>query len=56
MEKKIGKFNSSDEKISVVIDHSVRYQTIHGFGGAFTDSAGANIKSLELNLQEFLMR
>ena len=56
MERKIENFNSSDVEISVVIDHSVRYQKMHGFGGAFTDSAGINIKSLELNLQEYLMR
>lgn len=37
------------------INNSQIYQFILGFGGAFTDSAGINIKSLPVNLQKQLM-
>lgn len=39
----------------VEVNNSQIYQFILGFGGAFTDAAGINIKSLPVNLQEQLM-
>ncbi|KAJ8683345.1 hypothetical protein QAD02_019137 [Eretmocerus hayati] len=58
------RLSRSDGKISnelkdgyiVRIDSNRQYQTIHGFGGAFTDAAGINIKSLSEKSQENLMR
>ncbi|XP_043259521.1 lysosomal acid glucosylceramidase-like isoform X2 [Colletes gigas] len=41
---------------TLTIDTSKRYQTIHGFGGAFTDSAGINIKKLSPATQDQLIR
>ncbi|KAK4292063.1 hypothetical protein Pmani_035140 [Petrolisthes manimaculis] len=45
-----------DADVSVVLDHSTDYQTIFGFGGAFTDSTGINIASLPLKAQDFLIK
>lgn len=44
----------SDDEINV--DETTTYQTIHGFGGAFTDSAGINIMSLSPNTQQNLLK
>ncbi|XP_050542141.1 lysosomal acid glucosylceramidase-like isoform X2 [Daktulosphaira vitifoliae] len=38
------------------VDENTSYQTIEGFGAAFTDSAGLNIKSLSNKTQENLLR
>ena len=38
------------------INYDVRFQTIKGFGGAFTDAAGINIKSLSSKAQERLLQ
>lgn len=43
-------------EITVIIDLSVKYQKIIGFGGSFTDSATMNIKNLSKAAQENLMR
>lgn len=40
----------------VYVDRSKRYQTIQGFGGAFTDAAGINIAQLPAAAQEKLLR
>jgi len=40
----------------ITVDSSVRYQTILGFGGAFTDSAVINIASLSSATQDRLLR
>ncbi|XP_072376443.1 putative glucosylceramidase 3 [Diabrotica undecimpunctata] len=40
----------------IVIDQNRIFQRIIGWGGAFTDSTGINIKSLSKNLQEKLIR
>ena len=37
---------------TIVIDRSKTYQKIIGFGGAFTDASGLNIKSLPEKLQQ----
>ncbi|EFA05963.2 lysosomal acid glucosylceramidase [Tribolium castaneum] len=39
----------------IVIDPKTKYQTILGWGGAFTDAAGINIASLEESLQTKLL-
>ena len=49
---KVGKANKAQ---TIVIDRSKTYQKIVGFGGAFTDSAGINIKSLPEKLQQRLI-
>ena len=40
----------------IFIDASVRYQSIFGFGGAFTDAAGINIAKLSFSAQHNLMK
>lgn len=42
--------------VTVTIDRTKTYQTILGFGGAFTDSTGININSLPADAQEQLLR
>lgn len=42
--------------IKLYLQLEKKYQTIHGFGGAFTDSAGINIKSLSDSTQEKLLQ
>lgn len=44
------------ETKEILINQDVTYQSILGFGGAFTDAAGINIKSLNKDLQNKLMR
>ncbi|KAL3186893.1 hypothetical protein MRX96_004706 [Rhipicephalus microplus] len=51
-----GKSQSHDDTVTIVIDASKTYQKIYGFGGAFTDAAGINIKSLPKNMQEDIIR
>lgn len=46
----------NDGSLTLNIDTSKRYQTILGFGGAFTDSAGMNIKNLSEATQDQLIR
>jgi len=40
---------------TITIDKTVKYQKIIGFGGAFTDSAGINIKSLPEPMQTHVL-
>ncbi|XP_076179658.1 lysosomal acid glucosylceramidase-like [Ptiloglossa arizonensis] len=40
----------------LTINKAKKYQTVLGFGGAFTDSVGLNIKKLSLATQDQLMR
>lgn len=42
--------------IKITIDESQKFQTIIGFGGAFTDAAGINIARLSSGAQENLIR
>ncbi|KZC06831.1 Glucosylceramidase, partial [Dufourea novaeangliae] len=42
--------------ITIVVNSTKKYQQILGFGGAFTDSTGINIKKLSPGAQENLMR
>lgn len=48
--------NSSTDTTVLNIDTSKKYQTILGFGGAFTDSVGINIRNLSDATQDQLMR
>ena len=43
-------------KAKIAIDAEQKYQTMLGFGGAFTDAAGINIANLPAKLQETLLR
>lgn len=45
-----------DQAITVDINHEQKFQTILGFGGAFTDAAGLNIEKLPKELQERLIK
>lgn len=45
-----------EEVIEMRLDTQEMYQTIIGFGGAFTDAAGLNILSLPLKLQDTVLR
>ncbi|KAK3799329.1 hypothetical protein RRG08_048836 [Elysia crispata] len=47
--------NSSITDVIYEVDASETRQTIHGFGGAFTDAAGINIASLPVNAQTNLI-
>lgn len=47
---------SHDDTVTIVVDTSKTYQKIYGFGGAFTDAAGINIKSLPKNMQEDIIQ
>ncbi|XP_072389815.1 putative glucosylceramidase 4 [Diabrotica undecimpunctata] len=40
----------------IYINPKARFQEIFGFGGAFTDSTGINIKNMSPELQEYIMR
>ncbi|XP_037503564.2 lysosomal acid glucosylceramidase-like, partial [Rhipicephalus sanguineus] len=40
----------------LVVDSSRKYQKVFGFGGAFTDAAGINIKSLPTNMQDDILK
>lgn len=51
-----GNSQSHDDTVTIIIDTSKTYQKIYGFGGAFTDAAGINIKSLPKNMQEDIIR
>lgn len=56
-EKEIGQFtNTSDSIKKITIKSDEVFQSIVGFGGAFTDSTCINIFSLEEKLQNDLMR
>ncbi|XP_012281809.1 glucosylceramidase isoform X2 [Orussus abietinus] len=48
--------NETIEGASLIVNKNKKYQTMHGFGGAFTDSAGINIKGLRPAAQEFLLQ
>ncbi|XP_031838775.2 lysosomal acid glucosylceramidase-like [Nomia melanderi] len=50
------KSKKSSSKVNLVLDRKKKYQTILGFGGAFTDSTGMNINKLSRATQDQLMR
>lgn len=43
------------QRIQLVVDSAVYRQTVEGFGGAFTDSAGINIAKLPIAMQKSLL-
>uniref|UniRef100_A0A914LSM5 Glucosylceramidase n=1 Tax=Meloidogyne incognita TaxID=6306 RepID=A0A914LSM5_MELIC len=51
-------FNKTDDNKlpTISIDSSTRFQTIIGFGGAFTDSVGLNLNSLNATTRESLIK
>nr|CAD2185016.1 unnamed protein product [Meloidogyne enterolobii] len=51
-------FNKTDDNKlpTISIDSSARFQTIIGFGGAFTDSVGLNLNSLSATTRESLIK
>lgn len=59
MNMRRGEFNSCQQKsrpLTLIIDSTKKYQKILGFGGAFTDSAGINIKKLSEAAQDQIIR
>ncbi|GMR40557.1 hypothetical protein PMAYCL1PPCAC_10752 [Pristionchus mayeri] len=56
MDRMIVKQKPQPEGIVVEIDPSTLYQEIIGFGAAFTDSSGFNIRSLPKDAQDLLMK
>nr|XP_015837066.1 PREDICTED: glucosylceramidase-like [Tribolium castaneum] len=58
-QQKSGVFSKKGKLFSknkITIDRSKQYQEIEGFGGAFSDSVGINIASLDENVQKFLLQ
>lgn len=56
IQARMGSCQNSSTDTVLNIDTSKKYQSILGFGGAFTDSAGINIKNLSEAAQDQLMR
>lgn len=55
-EKQFGQCpNSLLGPLTLNVDNSVQYQKILGFGGAFTDSVGINLKTLSESVQDKLL-
>jgi glucosylceramidase len=56
-EQTTGQFDQSNSSTNQIrINADQKFQTILGWGGAFTDAAGINIDSLNEQLQEKLLR
>lgn len=55
-EKSGGSFNNSSAAANIKINVSKTYQTIEGFGGAFTDATGINVKALSEAAGEKLLK
>ena len=49
-------FTIAGAAATVRVDPAYQYQSMFGFGGAFTDSAGLNIATLSAESQETLIR
>ncbi|KAL1422243.1 hypothetical protein MTO96_022124 [Rhipicephalus appendiculatus] len=47
---------SANDSLLLVLDSSKMHQIVYGFGGAFTDAAGINVKSLPEKLQDDLIK
>ncbi|KAL3186900.1 hypothetical protein MRX96_004711 [Rhipicephalus microplus] len=47
---------SANNSLLLVLDSSKVHQIVYGFGGAFTDAAGINVKSLPEKLQDDLIK
>ncbi|XP_037561777.2 lysosomal acid glucosylceramidase-like [Dermacentor silvarum] len=46
----------ANDTLLLVLDSSKTHQIVYGFGGAFTDAAGINVKSLPEKLQDDLIK
>jgi glucosylceramidase len=56
LERQNGKFGQTKtNNIEITVNASTRYQTLLGFGGAFTDSTGINLKSLKPETAKLLI-
>jgi len=55
-DREVEEFLTSIDGTADTIDHDVTYQTIQGFGGAFTDSTGINANALSDQAKLHLMR
>ena len=49
-------YQESNDKFNIFINAKKKYQSVIGFGGAFTDSAGLNVKKLSQASQDNLLR
>lgn len=47
--------NESESDLCLVVDSSQKYQKIEGFGGAMTDAAALNIRTLSNQTQQQLL-
>lgn len=56
LELKFGSCENFPVDVTLTIDNTKKYQTIFGFGGAFTDSTGINIAKLSPATQLQLIR
>lgn len=50
------KSNATGDSVTYTLNSTARYQTMNGFGGAFTDSAGFNILNLTTPTQDNLLK
>ncbi|GLV40113.1 Glucocerebrosidase 1b [Carabus blaptoides fortunei] len=50
------KSNSASANATLIINRNKKYQKIHGFGGAFTDSTGINLLTLSNQTRQTLIR
>lgn len=48
--------NSKAPAVRLLIERNVKYQSINGFGGAFTDAGGINLLNMPENLRNFIMK
>lgn len=48
--------NETENDLVLTVDSSQKYQTIQGFGGAMTDAAALNIRSLSNETQQILLQ
>ncbi|XP_069186074.1 putative glucosylceramidase 4 [Procambarus clarkii] len=46
----------SDANVKVMVNHDLQYQTMVGFGGAFTDATGINVNTLPEDAQDQLLK
>lgn len=54
--RNLNNFDINCEEETLVLHPDIKYQTIQGFGGAVTDSAGLNWKNLSEPLQQLLIQ
>lgn len=52
MSSTISATNAILDTVEIEVDASNRYQSIFGFGGAFTDSVGINLNKLSVSVRQ----